>query len=219
MIYRQGFDFWRLDPTSKVPPEKITLYSEEDVMVNPIRQRRYTKIWRGDSYGSLSWTKDALEMCFAVNGRLFVMDTVLREPVPVAGTDGEFVEQALFTDDNETILYLLSDGKTVNLWEAKRNEQKLPWWRNRTFSCRQITRWDHHLSHLTVSPDGKRIGFARNLRELCLADRNGDNLNILNRSIDKPYYKLVTGQQMDTRQPQRLGGQLGCVDSLQHRRP
>jgi tricorn protease len=187
IVYRWMFDFYRLNPRSKRSPKKIEIWHNSDRQQNISKRRWYNKIWNNGSWGTLDWTDDNLEMVFCAGGDLWVMDTVIKEPVRVFADSASDAISAVFSPDAETILFLRDRGDRVTLWRARRGDPSAYWYQNRGFKLEQLTDNDEHLSHLSFSPDGKKIVFAVNNADLYLADPDGSNRELLFDGVDKPY--------------------------------
>ena len=188
IVFRHLFDFYRFDPTSSAAPAKIDIWVDDDVRVKETRRRYYNSIWNNDTYGSLDWTEDGLEMVFTAGGDLWVMDTVLTEPRLVCGETATHETEAVWAPDRSCIYFLRDEGHRANIWKATREDESKHWWQNRRFKLEAITDTDTSKIQLDVSPDGKQLIFAENRRELMICDTDGKNRRRLYHAVDTPYY-------------------------------
>ncbi|MCF7849560.1 MAG: hypothetical protein K9M45_11980, partial [Kiritimatiellales bacterium] len=133
MVFRQLFDFYRLDPTKPDSLKKLKLWIQPDTPPETYRRRWYDKVWNNDAYGSFACTKDGLELCFTTGGDLWVMDTVLREPRLVCGETATHEREAVFAPDGNAIYFLRDDGLGVNIWKAEKANPEAYWWQNEEF--------------------------------------------------------------------------------------
>ena len=65
----------------------------------------------------VSFSKDGLELTFIAGGDVWVMDTVLREPVQVSKTPEE-ERSPVFSPDGESILYISDADGQSDLYRA-----------------------------------------------------------------------------------------------------
>jgi tricorn protease len=188
ITFRHLFDFYRFDPRSKAEPQKIRLSAVTDVPREHVRRRWYTNIWNNDSDGTLDWTADGLQMCFTAGGDLWVMDTVLREPVQVTRESGIHETEAAFAPDGKSIYVLRDTGDRVNVWQVERAEADQPWWRNQKFKLTQLTRDDSGKYNLSVSPNGSNIAYCAARGDIYVADAKGRNpVRVLTSQMEASY--------------------------------
>ncbi len=160
MVFRNLFDFYRMDPRKSKPPRKIELWIDTDTPTMKTRRRYYNSAWNNDEWGTLSTTDDGLELCFTAGGDLWVMDTVLREPVAVCGDAATHEREAVFSSDGNSIYFLRDDGLGVNIWKAERANDSLFWWENEEFVLTPVTQDRVARARLSLSPDGTRLAVA-----------------------------------------------------------
>lgn len=175
MVFRQLFDFHSLDPRKAKESRKLDLWAAGDADREVTRRRWYSSVWNNDSDGSLDFTDDGLQICFTAGGDLWVMDTVLREPRPVAGGAGTHETEAVFTRDAENILFLRDTGDRVDVWQAQRGDPKKHWWDNRAFDLQQITTDGAAKHGLSVSPDGAKMAYCVGRGELVVSTLDGNH--------------------------------------------
>ena len=174
MIVRQGFDFWRFDPRGKnVKAKRIDL---KPAGVSPdterVKRRWYTAAYNNDYPGSITFANEGREIAFTAGGDLWVMDTVLRQSVRVHASSRTHERDCEFSPDGSTLYYLSDRGDGVDIWKATRANPKLAWWENTEFVKTRLTSDDVYREKLTISPDGKKLGWGNKTGHLFFADTN-----------------------------------------------
>ena len=174
MIVRQGFDFWRFDPREKdARPRRIDL---KPAMFHSgasrIKRRWYSKAYNNDHPGSVTFANEGCEIAFTAGGDLWVMDTVLRQPVLVHGSSRTHERDCEFSPDGSALYYLSCRGDGVDVWKAVRANPELPWWENSGFVKTRLTDDDVYREKLSISPDGMKLGWSNKTGHLFFADTN-----------------------------------------------
>lgn len=174
MVVRQGFDFWRFDPRGKNVKAKRIMLHPEGVKSDPARTKRrwYTGVYNNDYDGSVTFANEGREIAFTAGGDLWVMDTVLRQPVLVHGSSRTHERDCEFSPDGSALYYLSDRGEGVDVWKATRADPKLGWWENTEFVRKRLTSDDIYREKLTISPDGKMLGWGNKTGKLYFADTN-----------------------------------------------
>ena len=121
IVFRHLFDLYRLAPGGE--PERIAITVDGD-REQRIRQRRILK-----SANRADFTKDGLEIAFVAGGDLFVMDTVLKEPVAVTATPTD-EKEVWFIEDGKALLFVATKNGQGDLWRAERKDPTKYWWQN-----------------------------------------------------------------------------------------
>jgi len=173
MVFRNLFDFYRMDPRKPKTLKKIDLWIETDKLAEKTRRRWYNKVWNNDNWGTLSTTEDGLELCFTTGGDLWVMDTVLREPVAVCGDSSTHEREAVFSNDGKAIYFLRDDGLGINIWKAERKNDELFWWENEEFVLTPITQDRISRAQLSISPCGTRLAIEEGGHDLWTMSLDG----------------------------------------------
>ena len=189
MVFRQLFDFYRMDPRKPKTLEKIDLWVETDNPQPESRRRYYDSVWNNDEYGSLDCTEDGLEFCFTTGGDLWVMDTVLRTPKLVCGETATHEREAVFSADEEAIYFLRDDGLGVNVWKAEKKDPDAYWWENEDFVLTPVTQDRKSRFNIGLNPDGTRLSIVENSYELWTYDLDGSNGRLLQKSPFAIYYE------------------------------
>ena len=188
IVFRNLFDFYSMNPDEPDSLKKLKLWIETDSPAVKTRRRSYDKAWNNDEWGSLSTTDDGLELCFTAGGDLWVMDTVLREPVAVCGDAATHEREGVFSKNADSIFFLRDDGLGVNIWKAERSDESLFWWENVTFKLTPVTQDRTARARLSISPDGTRLAVAEGCSELWTMNVDGSERRELADSPFDIYY-------------------------------
>ncbi len=174
MVYRQKFDFWRIDPTLEKPvPERIVIHPAGGFSESgKFRRRFYSSIWNNDVDGGASFTNSGKELAFTTGGDLWVMDVSLRRPVRIHGSSRTHERDCVFTADGSALYYLSDRGDGVDVWKAERADPSRAWWENTHFNCTRLTADDVYRTQLSISPDGRRLGWVNKTGKIFFADTN-----------------------------------------------
>jgi Tol biopolymer transport system component/C-terminal processing protease CtpA/Prc len=184
IAYRSGFEFFRLFPKTEgktARPRKISLFPSGDLTIDPILRRTLTKAT------NLSFSRDGLEMAFAAGGDIWIMDTELKEPVPITKTAAEEREPVM-SPDGKSVLFIRDDGQTTDIWSAQRAEAESYWWQNREFKESEITNDGKAKHDLTFVPGGERICYHVGRGDLWTSDADGKNAKLLIESWSSMQY-------------------------------
>lgn len=188
IIFRQLFDFYRLDPRDPSSLTKLDITVSSDGLPDKVRRRWYTKAWNNDSDGTADFSDDALEVCFTAGGDLYVMDTVLREPKLVCGQTATHEREAIFGPNGDSIYFLRDNGLAVDIWKAERMDASKYWWQNDEFKLTQLTDDRLYRYNLSLSPAGDRISVVQGSYELWHYDLELEDGVQVSASTDKIYY-------------------------------
>ena len=173
VVFRCGFDFYLYRTAAKGEPLKIQLEAPADEAKLATRREVYTRASNEDEEGAVRFTADTKQTVFAAGGDLWVMDTVVREPVAItSGTEGQD-NFALFSKDEKAVYFLRDTGDAANIWKAERADSKLPWWRNRFFELTQVTTDQHARTALSLDPTGHRLAWMEKPGDLWVCKLDG----------------------------------------------
>lgn len=174
LIFRNLFDFYRMDPTRfKTPPEKIELKHSATTLRPHSRRRYYKECWNNDSPGDVTFCDNGMQIAFTTGGDLWVMDTVLRDPKLVHGNSLTHERECEFSPDGQVLYYLSDRGDGVGLWKAERMDKTKFWWQTDTFQKTLLVKPDVNRRMLSLSPDGKRLAWVEPCGNIIIADTNG----------------------------------------------
>lgn len=182
IVYRRGFDFFHLPLGRENKQEKrIKLTATGDTLPDFEYRRTLTKA------SNISYSPDGLEMVFAAGGDLWVMDTVLREPIPVTQTPAE-EREPVFSRDGKTLFFIRDKGDTAEIHSAGRADEKRFWWQNREFVDKQLTKDGQAKNELQSVPGGKRISWISGLGDLWVSNVDGSGAKRILESWNQPSY-------------------------------
>ncbi|MBN2210220.1 MAG: PD40 domain-containing protein [Sedimentisphaerales bacterium] len=170
MVFRHLFDLYRLRLDRKEEPTRIDLRLKPEDKPKETR-RRYLR-----NCEEAAFTTDGLEIAFVANRDIWLMDTELREPVPLATTPLLEESEPVFSPDGKTLYFIRSDGVNVDVWKAARGDADRYWWQNTTFELTQLTADDAVEGGLSISPDGKHLAFRHKRDGLWICNADGGNL-------------------------------------------
>ena len=176
MLFRQGFDFWRLDLSREgAAPERITLHPEPGYLERPPVQRRYyDACGNNDVGGDVSFCDNGSQIAFTAGGDLFVMDTVALEPRLVKGGTLTHERECVFSPDGKALYFTSDRGDGSSLVKAEPSDPSVPWWENTSFRLTTLVSDDEPRINLTISPDGSRLAWCDANGQLSFATTNGE---------------------------------------------
>jgi tricorn protease len=184
VVFRQRFEFRRLALAGKDAgrgPRPVRLEAAADTLPDPEVRRVLTKA------DNVSFSADGLEMAFAAGGDIWVMDSELREPVPVTRTAAE-EREPIFSADGSTLYFIRDEGDSVDLWSVSRADAKAYWWRNRQFEETRLTKDGLPKEDLRAVPGGTRLCWIAGGGNLWVAERDGKEARRLVESWNAPHY-------------------------------
>ena len=177
LVFRQGFDFWRIDPTAANAKAEPILLHPDSSWTPPLvgkRNRWYTSIGNPDGYGGFSFRgPEGKEVAFTAGGDLWVMCMDCKEPVLVHGGTGTIERDCAFSPDGDALYYLTDHGDGTDLWVARREDPSKPWDKNVAFKKTRLLADGTTRLHIDISPDGKRLLWQDGSWRIHFADTNG----------------------------------------------
>lgn len=176
IVFRCLADFHVFEPLSGKEPQKIDLWTDADDLLAKTKRRWYAS---AGSSGTVDFADDGLEIALSVGGRIYVMDTVFREPVEVTADDSAYDYEPVFSPDRMALFFLHDTGDKINVWKAERSDPVADWWKNRKFKLSKVTDDEKAKSGLSLSPDGKKMAFNRGRGELCICSVDGSGLKVI----------------------------------------
>ncbi len=179
LVFRQGFDFWRLDLGEAKPRPQLILLHPDASWVAPFattRNRWYTSIGNPDGYGGFSFCPpEGNEVAFTAGGDLWVMDMGAKEPKLVHGGSLTIERTCAFSPDGNDLYYLTDHGDGTDLWVARRTDPKKAWSQNDSLKKTRLVADGTTRLALSLSPDGKRLMWQDGFHRLHFSDTNGLN--------------------------------------------
>ncbi len=175
LVFRQAFDFWRLDPTKEgSAPERIVLHPEPGYVERGSSRRRYYNVcWNNDADGDVSFCDNGTQIAFTAGGDLYVMDTVIREPTLVQGSTATHERECVFSPDGSVLYYLSDRGDSSTVMKAEPVDPSRPWWENSSFVKTPLVDNIGQRQALSISPDGGRLAWQDPCGVFTFADTNG----------------------------------------------
>ena len=194
-VFRHLFDLYSLDLSDPAAePVKVEIAVAADDAPDRLVRRTL------DDAAGAAVSADGLEWAVAAGGDIWVMDTVLREPVlvtrdaadPALGSAAWDTEPVFLGGDEKTgpeaLLFLSEADGQVDIYKAARTDPARPWWRQDGFEISRVTDDAATESNLSAAPDGARIAFCREPGELVVADPDGADQTVLRSGFDVPDY-------------------------------
>jgi len=154
IVFRRLFDLYTFDTRKNRSPKKISLEYQGDLFTDDDIDRRLQKAT------SVAFSESGKTIAFVSGGDLWVMDDTLKEPRQI--TDTPFYEtEVIFDEARERLLFISSSKGQVDIYQARRADEKLPWWRNSRFNVSQLTDDIHVESDLQLSPKGTYLSYVK----------------------------------------------------------
>ncbi len=165
IVFSHLFDLYRLDlmAEGKPTPQRIEVTVSNEEQSEDLFRRRLTEATDATA------TSDGLEIAFISGGDLWVMETVLREPVRIT-TTAEFETDPVFVDEDNAILCVGWKDGQADIMKVTRADESRYWWQNSEFHFSWLTDDQAIESDLQLSPDKKKLAFTRPTGELWVMD-------------------------------------------------
>lgn len=184
MVFRRGFDFYRLalgGEDEKLKVKKSVFRCQADLSkMSEVRRLL-------ESASEVAFSGDGLEIAMVTGGDVWVMDTVLRDPKQVTATAAE-EKEILFARDGKSIYFLSDTGEACQMWRASRGDEKKFWWQNSEFALEALELGGEIITNIDLSPDGKLISYVKGLGDLWVAKSDGDAPRRVLQSWNMPRY-------------------------------
>ena len=161
IVYRQKFDLYTLN-TETLKRERIRIGVDRDVDFINKKTRSYK------TSKDLDFSSDGLEVVFSSGNDLWVMDTILKEPVALTKT--AVVERdVIFSKDNKAVYCIRDNGLKTAIIKIEKEKGKY-WWQCRKFKETVLLESVERQESLKLSPDGKSLSFIRGNGQLIIFD-------------------------------------------------
>jgi len=180
LVFRRGFDLWRLEPGGE--PERLEIWQAEDLPDTGSEVREITGTVDAD------FSPSGLEIVFKAGGELWAMDTVLREPNRITRTPG-LEDDPIFSPDGQHVYYQYDDGIEANIWRLSRKRPDDYWWRAESFVREPVTHGPQPKRRFSISPCGRRLAWVAGSGDLTVAERDGSNPRVLDSRWNAPTYR------------------------------
>lgn len=171
IVFSHLFDLYRMDLGDKAnaKPVRIEITAATEDVDSDVFRRRLSEAT------DAAVTEDGLELAFISGGDLWVMETVLREPVRVTST-AQFESDPIFIDEGKALLCVSWKDGQADLVKVTRADETKYWWQNSEFHFQWLTGDMSVEGNLKLSPDGKKVAFVREPGDLWIYDlTNGSN--------------------------------------------
>ena len=180
IVFRHLFDLYIYEAKSdKVRKIDIEYDGDEP------RQAKLRRLLRQAT--EVAFSKDGLEIAFIAGGDVWVMDTELREPKPVTHTTEE-ERDLVFSNDGKALFFVSDRDGQADIWRAERSDPQRYWWQNDSFTLKRLTHDPVVEFALSVSPDGKHLGYCRERGDFWISDLDGNNARQIFASWNEPDY-------------------------------
>ena len=186
VVFRHLFDVYTMplkfdgDPPR---PDKIKILPPIDFARDPQLRRS------SGSAAEVAFSEDGLDIAMIVGGDLWVMDTVLREPIRVTDTAG-FESSPVFSPDGDSIFLTRDLDGQVDIVRVQRGDPERYWWQNERFETHSITDDSAVESDLRITPDGESLVFVRGRGDLVRTTIEGKDRQTLVNGFSPPDYDI-----------------------------
>lgn len=182
IIYRHLFHYYTLDIyTGK--SKQISMKHQLDLQADVVKNIAVRKT------ENIDFSASGLEITFTANGNIFVMDTVLREPVQLTDTPAD-ESNLYFGDNGKAIYYILDDGITSSIEKITKKDATKYWWeKSETKSTTVISTDNSVIKSFSPSPDGKLIGYTTSQGEFYIYDLKKKSQTLLAQSWNSPSFE------------------------------
>ena len=150
ITFQHLFHLYHLSTAPGSKPEKLHIYHQQSDLNDPFKDVTITKA------SDVGFSKSGLEIALIANHDLYVMDTVLKEPVPVT-TSPERESMPAFGKDNKELFYLKDDGVRNSICKAQRTDETSFWWNSPSFTHETIFESESTIANYSISPDKQTL--------------------------------------------------------------
>ncbi len=180
VVFRRLFDLYSLDLTAPAQPTLLTITDGSDPIV---KEHRNAVL---DAATDASYSPDGKEVCFTSGGDLWVMDTVLKEPVRITRSPQE-ERSPLFLSYDE-ILFVSDEGGQSDIWRARRKNEDKWFWQQEDFTLDKLTDDADVERDLRQVPESDEVCYTRGRGDLVLLSPKTGKTRRLLASWNTPQY-------------------------------
>lgn len=180
IVFRRLFDLYRFDTATGVTT-KLDITDGGDDTIERVRRQTLT------SADDCAFSNDAREIAFIAGGDVYVMDTVLMEPVAITQTPEE-ERDVIFSADNQQIIFVSDQGGQTDIWSATRVDTKQAFWQQKSFQLTRLTNDPSVERNPRLWDDGKKIAYTQSTGDLCSIPLEGGTPAKLVKSWNAPDY-------------------------------
>jgi len=168
IVFVRGWQLYKMD-LSKAEPV-ITPIKFEPLVDSAAAYDIAATLSKADS---ASFSPSGLEIAFCAGGDLWVMDTVLREPVQITATADVDERAVQFSPDGKYLYYTRDNGIDCNIYKVERAKEQNYWWKNVSFKHTALTSGETRKDNLRFSPDKKHVVWIEKRSKLMYAKLDG----------------------------------------------
>ncbi|HGY90593.1 MAG TPA: hypothetical protein ENK43_05410 [Planctomycetes bacterium] len=180
VVFRRLFDLYSLDLTTPSQPRLLSVTDGSDPIV---KEHRNAVL---EAASDVSYSPDGKECCFTSGGDLWVMDTVLREPVRITSSPEE-ERSPLFLSYDE-ILFVSDEGGQSDIWRVRRKDADKWFWQQEEFELDKLTDDADFERDLRPVPESDEVCFTRGRGDLILLTPSTGKSRRLLASWNTPQY-------------------------------
>ena len=176
MVFNRGVDLWVWHPESGEVPAMIPLYHhwEDGQPELEVRQIRGTS--------DADFSKSGLEIAFASEGRLFIMDTILRRPNLLFDRSDREYSSPRFSPDGRHLHVIEDTGEHRRLIRLERADPAVFWWKARSFDRKVIAGEEWPVHSYQFSHDKKKLAWMEGNGRLMVGDQDGGEPRLVHQS-------------------------------------
>lgn len=178
-VFLRGLEIYRFRPGKDEKPVALELWHEEKDTAKPRKT-----ILSNSSDFAFTPARDAV--VFSTGGELWYQAVKGGAAVRLTETAAQ-ESGVVFSRNGQWLYYLIDDGVQSNYWRMHCKDGG-NWSQPESFVPYQITIGPRQKSHLTPSPDGKRIAWIEGNGDLYVADADGGSAKRLFSSWNQPAF-------------------------------
>lgn len=175
IVFRRLFDLYTLKTNGQSKPKKVTIYHEEDLQEETIKQLSIEKT------KDLDFSSSGLEIVLVANNDLYAMDTVLREPIALTQSK-ELEYNVQFGKDNKTVFYIKDDGIDTSIFKISKKNPSEFWWQKQEITHTKVFQSESPISNYYFCPKKEKIAIITTDGKLITTDLEGNNTKLISTS-------------------------------------
>lgn len=164
LLFRRRFDLMTAD-TATGKLQTLSLRATGDEVASPLEPRQ------DRAASTAAFTKDGKQMAFVAGDDLWVMDTVLKEPVRVTRTTAREGSLA-FSADGKKLYFVSEAGGEADLYAVDCPREDGVWFLAKDFAVKQVTKDQAVEGGVKPDPTGRLVAFGRD-RDLMVMKTDG----------------------------------------------
>lgn len=164
LLFRRGFDLWTAD-TARGEARRVALEVTGDTPVRALEPRQDT------TATEIAFTPDGRQMAFVAGDDVWVMDTVLKEPVRLTATPHRETGLA-FSPDGRRLTFTSEVSGEVDLYTVDCPREDGAWFLGKDFQVKALTQDRAVESNPTPDPTGRLLAVVKD-RDLWILQADG----------------------------------------------